>query len=125
MKILSVDDSGIIRKLIKSVADMLGYGFLEAANGQEAIEILASNYNDIALVILDWNMPVKDGFQTLLEIKEDPRFQRVPVMMATTESERSNIIRAIQAGARHYLTKPFTQEDLATRIAECLEMQVC
>jgi two-component system chemotaxis response regulator CheY len=125
MKILSVDDSAIIRRIFKGVAETLGLGFLEAGNGEEALEVLSQNHNDIALIILDWNMPVKDGFTALQEIKADPRFEHIPVMMATTESERTNIIKAIQAGAKHYVTKPFTQEDVLTRIAECLNLQMC
>lgn len=125
MNILSVDDSIIIRKIFKGVAETLGFGFLEASNGQEALDVLNSNYGNIALIILDWNMPVKDGFTTLQEISADSRFKQIPVMMATTESERTNIIKAIQAGAKHYVTKPFTQEDVLTRIAECLNLQIC
>lgn len=125
MKILSVDDSLIIRKIFRGVAETLGFGFLEAGNGQEAIDVLSSNLGEIALIILDWNMPVKDGFTTLQEIKADARFKHIPVIMATTESERTNIIKAVQAGAKHYITKPFTQEDILTRIAECLDLQMC
>jgi len=124
MKILSVDDSTIIRKILRGVADTLEYGFLEATNGQEALDVLAEEYQDVALIVLDWNMPVMDGFVALQAMKADDRFKNIPVMMATTESERSNIIRAIQAGAKHYITKPFTQEDLLTRIAECLGVQM-
>ncbi len=124
MKILSVDDSTIIRKILRGVAETLEYGFLEATNGQEALDVLAENYQEVALIVLDWNMPVMDGFQALQSMKADERFRSIPVMMATTESERSNIIRAIQAGAKHYITKPFTQEDLLTRIAECLGVQM-
>lgn len=122
--IMSVDDSSIIRKIIRGVSETLGYDFLEAGDGQQALDLLEEHYNDVVLVVMDWNMPVKDGFQALVEIKADPRFKRIPVMMATTESERSNIIKAIQAGAKHYVTKPFTQEDLLTRIAECLGLQM-
>lgn len=124
MKILSVDDSTIIRKILRGVADTLEYGFLEATNGQEALDVLAEEYQDVALIVLDWNMPVMDGFVALQAMKADDRFKNIPVMMATTESERSNIIKAIQAGAKHYITKPFTQEDLLTRIAECLGVQM-
>lgn len=120
MNILSVDDSAIIRRIIQGAADVLGYGFMEAGNGQEALDILGAHGDDIALVVLDWNMPVKDGFETLQEIKADSRFCHIPVMMVTTENEKGHIIKAIQCGAKHYLTKPFTHEDLVTKLAECL-----
>lgn len=119
-KILSVDDSAIIRKIVHSAVDRLGYDFLEAADGQEAMEMMPEHYQDVELIILDWNMPNKDGFQTLEELKGDSRFADIPVMMLTTESERTNVIRAIKAGAKNYLTKPFNQEDLVVRIMECI-----
>ena len=66
-------------------------------------------------------MPVMDGFTTLQNLKSDSRFQSIPVMMVTTEAERVNVVRAIQAGAKHYLMKPFASEDLMSKIMECLE----
>jgi two-component system chemotaxis response regulator CheY len=120
MKILSVDDSNIIRKIMRGAVDMLGFEFLEASNGQEALALLREAPNEIGLVILDWNMPVMDGYSTLVEIKNDPALKHIPVMMVTTESEKSNIIKAVKAGAQNYLTKPFIQEDLMTRIMACV-----
>lgn len=121
MKIISVDDSAIVRKIIRGAVDMLGHDFLEASNGQEALALLEQESEDVGLILLDWNMPVKDGLTTLKEIKAHAGYRHIPVMMVTTESEKDNVIRAIQAGARHYLTKPFSQEDLMTRVLECIE----
>jgi two-component system, chemotaxis family, chemotaxis protein CheY len=117
MKILSVDDSAIIRRIIRGAVDVLGFEFLEATNGQEALDIL--EHEAVNLVMLDWNMPILDGYETLLKIRSNPATQHIPVIMVTTESEKGNVIRAIQAGAQHYFTKPFNQEDLMTRILEC------
>ena len=72
------------------------------------------------MVILDWNMPVMNGIDCLREIKTDPELSDIPVMMLTTESERERMTLAIREGASHYCTKPFTPEDLATKILECL-----
>jgi two-component system chemotaxis response regulator CheY len=119
-KVLSVDDSGVMRKIIGRTVDVLGYGFLEAANGLEALDVLAKNHQEVALIILDVNMPEMDGFEFLDKIKANPAYQPIPVMMLTTESDRPKIIRAIQAGAANYLCKPFQQEDLITKVAECL-----
>lgn len=120
MKVLSVDDSSIMRKIIKRAVDSLGYGFLEADNGHAALETLAAHYQDVSLILLDWNIPGQDGLATLQAIKKDPRFQHIPVMMVTTESEKNNILKAVQAGASHYVTKPFTQDTLVTGIQQCL-----
>ncbi len=119
-KVLSVDDSGVMRRIIGRTVDVLGYGFLEASNGVEALDVITKNHADIALVILDVNMPEMDGFEVLAKIKADPVFKAIPVMMLTTESERGKIIQAIQAGAVNYICKPFQQEDLTVKIAESL-----
>lgn len=119
-QVLSVDDSGVMRRIIGRTVDVLGYGFLEASNGREALDIVSRNHEAIALIILDVNMPEMDGFEVLTRLKADPKFKPIPVMMLTTESERAKIIQAIQAGAVNYLCKPFQQEDLSVKIAESL-----
>lgn len=120
MKVLCADDSGIMRRIIRDSVDVLGYDFLEAKNGREAMELLDQNLSEVVLMILDWNMPEMTGIEVLEKVKSDPRYQNIPVMMVTTESERENVIRAIKTGAKHYVTKPFTHEDLTTKILECL-----
>jgi two-component system chemotaxis response regulator CheY len=119
-KVLSVDDSGVMRRIIGRTVEVLGYGFLEAANGLEALDVIGKHCDEIALIILDVNMPEMDGFELLRRLKADPKFKAIPVMMLTTESERSRIIEAIQAGAVNYICKPFQQEDLTVKIAESL-----
>jgi len=120
LKILSVDDSAIIRKIIRNGVELLDYEFIEAGDGQEALAILEESYNDIGLILLDWNMPGMDGLDFLQKIKENSVMQYVPVMMVTTESEKENIIKAIQAGAINYMVKPFTIEELTKKIVECI-----
>lgn len=119
-KILAVDDSKMMLRIISSTIEMLAFDPLKASNGKEAMALLEKESANIALVLLDWNMPEMNGMETLQAIKSDPRYAAIPVMMVTTEGERKNVVRAIQAGAKHYLTKPFNQQDLATRIMECL-----
>ncbi|MFH1147048.1 MAG: response regulator [Pseudomonadota bacterium] len=121
-KILSVDDSSVIRRIIAGTVEVLGYDTIEASNGEEALGILKEKHEEIVLVLLDWNMPGMNGLELLQQMKANTRYAQIPVMMVTTESERENIIRALQAGAKHYLTKPFTQQVLAARIMECLGM---
>ncbi len=119
-KILAVDDSRVMLRIISGAIEMVGYEPLTAANGKKALEILKERSDEVALVLLDWNMPELNGIETLQAIKANPAWADISVMMVTTESERTNVIQAIRAGARHYLTKPFSQEDLVTRIMECL-----
>lgn len=120
MKLLSVDDSLIVRKIIKGASDILEFELLEAEDGNEGLEVLEKNYEDISLILLDWNMPGMDGYSFLKIIKADDKFKDIPVMMVTTESEQENIVKAIKAGAKHYMIKPFSMEELIKRVLECL-----
>ncbi len=119
-KILAVDDSKMMLRILSGAIEMLGYEPLKATNGKEALEVLKEHSGEIVLILLDWNMPEMNGFETLKALKEEDAYQTIPVMMVTTESEQKNVIQAIQFGAKHYLTKPFSQQDLVTRIMECL-----
>lgn len=120
MKILSVDDSAIIRKIIRSGVELLNFELLEAADGFEALDLLEEPGQDIGLILLDWNMPGMDGLAFLQKVKGNPALHHIPIMMVTTESERESIIVAIQAGAVNYLVKPFTIEELTKKIWECM-----
>jgi two-component system, chemotaxis family, chemotaxis protein CheY len=121
-KVLSVEDATIMRKIIKTVVGQIGYEVLEAENGLVALDLLNEQHEDIILILLDWNMPFKDGITTLKEIRADERYNDIPVMMVSTEAEKENIIRALKEGATRYLTKPFTQDDLKNSIEACLGM---
>ncbi len=123
-KVLVVDDSRMMLRIIAGAVEMLDYKPVKAPGGKVAMSILEQYYHDIALVLLDWNMPEMDGMDVLLAIKSDERFASIPVMMVTTESEAENVVKAIRAGAQNYLRKPFSQQDLATRIKECLQQGV-
>lgn len=120
MKILTVDDSRMIRMIIVNTLKSLGYEALEAANADKALEVLQISSNEIGLILLDWNMPGMNGYDLLKLIKSSDKYKHIPVMMVTTEGERKNVIKAIQSGADNYLTKPFTPEDLSIKIMECL-----
>ncbi|OSM06280.1 response regulator [Magnetofaba australis] len=122
MKLLTVDDSRTIRRVISGVGAMMGYEVLEAEHGMAALELLEERADEVGLILLDWNMPGMNGLEVLQAVKKDARWQHIPVMMVTTEGEKDYIIRAIQAGACHYMTKPFSQEDMAARIMEAMGM---
>ena len=120
MKLLVVDDSSAIRKIIKAAADMLRMETEEAQDGVEALEKLSQCHEEIDLVLLDWNMPEMSGFDVLVEIKSSDSYKDIPVMMVTTESQKTSIVSAIRAGADNYLTKPFSVDELQAKIIECL-----
>ncbi|MBF0448876.1 MAG: response regulator [Magnetococcales bacterium] len=125
MKLLTIDDSRTIRRVISGIGAMLGYEVLEAENGEIGLRILAEQHEEIGLVLLDWNMPGLNGLEVLIAAKADQRMAHIPVMMVTTEGEKDYIIKAIQAGAIHYQTKPFSQEEMAARIMEALGLGGC
>jgi len=120
MKILIVDDSSVMRKVIKAAADVLDLEAMEAQDGIEALNLLSSNYEDIDLILLDWNMPEKTGFDVLQEIKKTDKYKDIPVMMVTTEGHKTSIVSAVRAGADNYLVKPFTVDELESKIIECI-----
>jgi len=120
MKVLVVDDSAIMRKVIEQILEMLGHESVPATHGLDAFEKL-KEHADVRLILLDWNMPEMNGIEFLRAIKDRPGLSEIPVIMLTTESERRKMIEAIEAGAKHYLTKPFQPETLATKILQCVE----
>lgn len=122
MHILSVDDSRTTREFIRNCVDLLGFDFHEAANGIDALALLRAAEHPIDLILLDWNMPEMDGLTLLRELKGDPTLSSIPVTMVTTEIERHKVIHAVAAGAKNYLMKPFSQEDLISKIMESLGM---
>jgi two-component system chemotaxis response regulator CheY len=113
MKVLVVDDSGVMRKIIIRSLNAVGVtDTVEAANGQEAVEIFATQEFD--MVLTDWNMPEKSGLEVLQEIRATG--SQVPVIMVTTESQKGQVLAAIQAGVTDYLTKPFEQDQLRAKL---------
>jgi two-component system chemotaxis response regulator CheY len=120
MKILSADDSTMIRRVIRGAVETIGHELIEARDGQEAVEVMEAQGQGVGLVLLDWNMPRLDGFSVLKKLKADDRFKAVPVIMVTTEVERAKVVEAIKAGAANYVMKPFSQADLVSKIMETL-----
>jgi len=118
--LLIVDDSSVIRKIIKAAADVLELETEEAEDGIEALEKLALMHDEIDLVLLDWNMPEMSGYDVLVAMKSSDKYKAIPVMMVTTEGQKSSIVAAVRAGADNYLVKPFTVDELESKIIECL-----
>jgi two-component system, chemotaxis family, chemotaxis protein CheY len=122
-KVLSVDDSATIRRIVQGTAEVLGLGFVFACNGRQGLEVLAAEA-DVALICLDVNMPEMGGLEFLRHVKANPQTRHIPVIMVTSESARATIVEAVKAGAANYVCKPFTQEALTTRMVDVLGMGV-
>ena len=121
MKILVVDDSMLIRRLIESAASVIGRECVGVADGAKAIATLQAEPNGYALICLDWNMPNMDGLQLLKAVRSSPTLKHLPVMMITAEAKKENIIAAAQAGASGYIVKPFTAATLAEKLQKIFD----
>jgi two-component system chemotaxis response regulator CheY len=116
VRALVVDDSRAMRAILGKLMETHGYEVVQAADGAEAIERLEQGpLPDIALV--DWNMPVMDGLQFVSTVRKDDRWRGITLMMVTTESEQSQIVRALAAGAHEYIIKPFTSDAIADKLS--------
>jgi two-component system chemotaxis response regulator CheY len=105
-----------MRSILRRVLVELGFEVSEAANGQEALtHVVEHGAPDVALV--DWNMPVMDGLEFVVELRSRREFRGVTLMMVTTESEHAQMVRALAAGAHEYLVKPFTPDAIAAKLA--------
>ena len=120
MKILAVDDSMLIRRLVASAASVLGAECVLAEDGVIGLSQLEADPSGFSLVCLDWNMPNMNGLDFLKLIRADDRWKELPVLMLTTEGSRDAIITAIKAGATAYMTKPFYEKDLQAKMLDCL-----
>jgi two-component system, chemotaxis family, chemotaxis protein CheY len=117
MKIMLVDDSRTIRNIEKNVLKQLGYtDLVEAGDGVEALNQIVDGMPDLFLV--DWNMPNMDGLTLVKKLRLQNK--EVPIIMVTTEAEKSRVVEAIKAGVNNYVVKPFTAETLGGKIQQTL-----
>jgi len=115
MKVLIVDDSSVMRKMVSRGLRQAGLKVdetLEAGNGVEALKILKEQKVD--LIMLDWNMPVMNGLD-FIKVARQAKL-KTPIVMLTTEGGDEQIAQAMAAGATGYLTKPFTPEKLKSKL---------
>ncbi len=118
MKVLLVDDSGVMRKIIARGLHSLWIDeVVEAGDGAEALKAFGDG-EGFDLVLTDWNMPNMNGLELVRAIREAGH--RLPIMMITTETEKTQVLKAIQAGINDYLVKPFDQEMLQTKLQRVL-----
>jgi two-component system chemotaxis response regulator CheY len=116
MKVLLVDDSSTMRRIQINQLTALGItDIVEAENGQDGLDKLGANM-PIDFVLLDWNMPVKNGLEFLTDARANAAFANVKIIMCTSESEKSRVLEALKAGANNYMVKPFTPEALKEKL---------
>ena len=117
MKILVVDDSRIMRNIIKNSLKYMNQPddeYFEASDGVEAFEILENEKID--LVLLDWNMPRLNGLDLVKKLRSTPKYEKLPIIMVTSEAAKYNVIEAVKEGVNDYLVKPVTETGLIAKI---------
>ena len=116
-KILVVDDESRMRKLVKDFLVKNDYMVVEAADGEECLNVFRAN-NDIALIVLDVMMPKKDGYEVAEEIRE---ISDVPIIMLTAKASEQDELKGFELGVDEYITKPFSPKILVARIEAILK----
>jgi two-component system chemotaxis response regulator CheY len=120
IKILIVDDSITIRRIITNALKTVGFTeTIEASNGKEALEKLTSGKVDF--VITDWNMPEMNGLDLIKEIRANPVYSSMPILMITTRGTEHDVVEALQAKVNSYIMKPFTPQELKEKIEGILK----
>ena len=113
---LVVDDSRVIRKVARRILEDIGFDIAEASDGLEALAWCRAAMPDA--VLLDWNMPVMDGYEFLGNLRRMPGGDQPKVVFCTTENDVSHIAKAMRAGADEYIMKPFDGDIIAVKFAE-------
>jgi len=119
-RILIADDQPAGRDLIRAILESSGYEVIEAADGQEALDIAVSNLPD--LILLDLHMPQLDGLSVMKKLRSDPRFAATPIIAVTATAMRGSREAGLEAGFTDYLTKPVPIEKLRHLIARLLSV---
>ncbi len=116
MRALVIDDSRAMRAILRNLLKGLGYEVVEAANGKEALaRLIESGPVEVALV--DWNMPEMNGYEFVVACRQNRAWDSVRLLMCTTETEMSQVLKALEAGANEYVMKPFTREIIQEKLA--------
>jgi two-component system, chemotaxis family, chemotaxis protein CheY len=120
MKILIVDDSITIRRIITNALKTVGFpDTAEAANGKDALEKLANT--NVDFIITDWNMPEMNGLDFIKKVRSNPAYSSLPILMITVHGSEHDVIEALQAKVNSYIVKPFTPQELKEKIEGILK----
>lgn len=121
MKVLIVDDSNSMRSIERSILLEMNMQTFEAANGEEAIDLLRA-MGSFDLILLDINMPKLNGLQTLKKIKMCKKYKDIPVIMCTTCKSKEHVSVALKLGARNYIVKPFDSESFVRKVEQVINL---
>ena len=111
-----VDDSRAMRMILSRALQGFGYQVTQATNGKDALEQIHRDGSQVGLLLVDWNMPEMNGLDFVKNLRAEPRFGAVPIIMVTTETEADQMMAALEAGANEYVIKPFTNETIEDKL---------
>jgi two-component system chemotaxis response regulator CheY len=113
---LVVDDSSVVRKIARRILEEIGFAVVEAEDGEQALEACKKSLPEA--ILLDWNMPVMDGYDFLGRLRRLPDGEAPKVVFCTTENDIDHISRALNAGANEYIMKPFDKDIISAKFQE-------
>ncbi len=112
---LIIDDSRAVRTILRRILTGVGFRTSEATNGLEGLEVL-KQHDDISIALVDWNMPQMNGHEFVKAVRANPANDELWLMMVTTETEMSRVVKAMAAGANEYVMKPFTEDVIVEKL---------
>ena len=115
MRALVVDDSRAMRAILNRLLGNIGYEVTTVEGGPEGLEALVEN-DPFDLLFVDWNMPKMNGCEFVKQVRSDPDFASVRIVMCTTETDIKYVNQALEAGANEYVMKPFTEEIIREKL---------
>ena len=121
LRVLVVDDSSTMRRIIVNVLTQLGIStdyIHEAEDGLVALGKVKTNSYDV--ILTDWNMPRMNGLQFVQNVRKLPKYAHTPILMITTEGEKSEVIEALKSAVNNYIVKPFNAEILKSKLEPIL-----
>jgi two-component system, chemotaxis family, chemotaxis protein CheY len=120
LKILIVDDSPTMRRILVNTVIKAGYTDVkEAEDGRDAFAKLLAG--DFTLLMTDWNMPNMNGLELTQTVRTDEKLKNIPILMVTTRNMKEDIVNAIKSGVNGYIVKPFDTKTLNSKIAEVMK----
>ena len=116
MRALVIDDSKAIRLILTKILKDIGFSVVDAENGVVALDRLKEE-GQVDLALVDWNMPEMNGYEFVCAVRKDNTYDEMRMMMVTTETEMSQVVKALEAGANEYVMKPFTKEMILEKLS--------
>jgi len=123
-RVLVVEDNEHAAYLLKTLLERAGYSVIVSPDGRDALAKLAS-MEPVDLVMLDLMLPYVSGYQVLIEARQNPKWQRVPIVVVTARTLEMDAVRALETGANDFIRKPFSPEELVARVRRAIELRRC